>query len=345
MSHLQARSIVDDYFESSFDSHGRRWKIVRDGSVPKGFELVTPPIYYSDLSTLRDLYRRFRRQGANPSEHCSTHVHVDAHMLGPMQIAHLLTIYARQARLLRRMMRLSDARQLLYAQPIDGFVEKINGLHIADLSDLMAHWHEWSGSPKPRSGKLDPSRYHEINLHSLVHQGTVEFRGMASTRSAMRLSAFATLVLSLASHCALCNSKTCPLMLESSEQMLLHYLGLDRHEYNIVHRELLRALRESSETDRQYGPHLAVVTREGHMVSGRGSRAVVTELVECGFLESDLGRRVMMALRPGSKKPRTHPMNIHASIIHHLWSLGEAEVTVDGVLAERSATLGESLGR
>lgn len=341
----QAREIVRDYFESGFDPLGRKWSVVRDGSVPTGFELVTPPIHYADLPTLRDLFRRLRGGGATPSPRCGTHVHVDASLLGAEQICHLLNVYVAQGLSLREMMRLSLDRRIYYALPIDGFVRQLQGHSFESHDDLLSSWYRWAGGGAGSSSKMHPSRYHEINLHSLAVQGTIEFRGLAASRSAMHLTSCVTLILAVTSHALRCSMRACPLLERLPPEQLLLQLGLDRQEFRIARRALLESTIDPNAQILRDGPsRLEVLTRDGHSLEGGSCRAVVGEMVEIGFFDTKAGQSVIQSVRNHWKKqplPRSTSGGAAVAILQEAWRMGIAQIALDGALLRRESQLTE----
>ena len=72
------------------DRAGRKWKVVRDGSIDARkkdgevasgaykTEVVTPVCGYEDIADIQEVLRQLRHGGAIANESCGIHIHVDA---------------------------------------------------------------------------------------------------------------------------------------------------------------------------------------------------------------------------------------------------------------------------
>lgn len=191
------------------DAAGREWCFVYDGSVDDpGGELVTPILYYpSEVTAPGDLKRldmavsSIVEKGAEANDSCGVHVHVDAAPLLESKgaVRRLALIVARQQALIAEALQIRPQRHSVYCRPLAPWI--LHRLAKAKTNaDVMRAWYSENslGECMERSSyRRDGSRYHGLNLHSVWHRGTVEFRYFNGTLDFPKILAYVHLCLCL----------------------------------------------------------------------------------------------------------------------------------------------------
>lgn len=146
----------------------RYWKVVRDGSVPTGCEVVSPILSGEDgLRELRQVMTALDDAGAGVNRLCGLHVHIDASGLTASDIANVVRRYARHEDEIDAFMPRSRRANN------NNYCMSVRGLTIDDSSmDNLV-----------RSGG---GRYRKVNLQSYIRYGTVEFRQHSGTLNATK---------------------------------------------------------------------------------------------------------------------------------------------------------------
>lgn len=278
MPREKAASILSDYFHTPYryqggtyktftatDSHGRFWKIMRDGSINPQTrrnirypgdnddlkcELVTPVLSYDDIPTLQAIIRLLRKQGKMViNESCGIHVHVDASGHTANSLRNLTNIMASHEDLLFRALGVGS-REYLWCQKVQpDFVAKINRLRPQSMEILENMWYN---GPSGRNAHYHPSRYHALNLHSLWNKKGIEFRMFNSTSHAGKVKAYIQLCLAI-SALAKVQSRTCCKSRASSDDLSrmrrwLVQLGLTGEEFATARLHLTSLLKEARHT-------------------------------------------------------------------------------------------------
>ncbi|SCG77822.1 amidoligase family protein [Micromonospora inositola] len=195
-----AREAVHTRLAGGYDRLGRVWRVELDGSVPDGFELISPPLHFDDLPLLQEIFRRLRQAGAHSASGAGVHVHVDAGTLSAAQITSLINLYSSHSRLLLQMLDVDSGRRLLYCQPIERFAETLATRKPTTMEQLKHIWYQVADALDEEVTRFNSSRYTELNLNSLFVRNTVEFRAFRSTNHAGKLKSFAILALAFVAH-------------------------------------------------------------------------------------------------------------------------------------------------
>ena len=168
---------------SAWDSEGREWKFQKDVSIhgPDGekCEMVTPVLTYSDIETLQELIRRFRKAGAksDATRGCGVHVHIGAQGHTPQSLRNLANIMASHESLLASALNLDRGRMNRYCRTVSpAFLEQLNRKKPQTMAELADIWYTSQNASYGRSAHYNDSRYHMLNLHATFTKGTVEFR-------------------------------------------------------------------------------------------------------------------------------------------------------------------------
>lgn len=146
------------------------WKVVYDGSVSGGCEVVSPVLSGSaGLAQVKGVLKAMNKAGAKANDKCGLHVHVGAGDLSALELQHVARRY--------------DA----FESVIDTFV---NPRRRDDCSD-------WCHTMRPIIKNIDEmavvstksmiqrilGRYYKLNLKAYLKHGTVEFRQLEGTTS------------------------------------------------------------------------------------------------------------------------------------------------------------------
>ena len=312
LSQPEARAVLWDYFGGDFDHLGRKWEVIIDQSVPNGFELVTPPLYYADIFVLQDVFRRLRLQGAVRSRSAGLHIHVDAHDFSPYQIINLVYEYANYSDLLTKMFNVYTHRRVLYCQPILTFARRLRKLTDISYESIERLWYSLAGTEGP--SRYDRSRYTELNLNSYFYRRTIEFRAFNSTNHAGKLRAFIIIILSLVES-AKRYSGIIPLepSLNRREdeaiqnaRLLFEYLSIQTFEFHNDRRHLLKNIKrhfkkQSSERKKSY----TFTASTGMKFDGGSYSEILDEMMDNYYFDQDDIRVLILDLRKkkGKKEP------------------------------------------
>ena len=176
------------------DSKGRTWKVVYDGSLDNGAEVVSPLLTLEDLPILKNLLWVLRNNGAYVDLNTGLHIHVDSSDLNATDLVNLVRLVYARAQLFYRAVRLQ--RGVRYCKPLEKvFVEEITKSKILDIVDLRHARYKAAGT----SGRshYDDSRYHLLNLHSYFEGKGVEFRLFDGTLIYDKLESYIIFCLAL----------------------------------------------------------------------------------------------------------------------------------------------------
>mgnify|MGYP000853105857 FL=1 len=152
----------------------RYWKIVPDGSLNNGFEVVSPPLEGCEgLEAVRAAITALDDAGATVDRACGLHVHFDASDLSAAEIKMIVLRYARFEREIDRFMPPSRrANNNRYCQSIAGFTRRAGWATANTIGDLAS---------------LQGDRYFKLNLQSYQRHGTIEFRQHSGTTNAPKV--------------------------------------------------------------------------------------------------------------------------------------------------------------
>jgi hypothetical protein len=155
--------------DPSEDEIRASWRVVDDGSVQGGCEVVSPILSgNAGLDTLRRVVRVLKAAGASVNNSCGFHVHVDARDLEGIEIVNAVSRYAR------------------HESVIDGFMaprrrdDRSRWCH--SMTPVAQHLLA-DGAYSSAQGLqyFVSGRYFKLNVHAFVRHGTLEFRQHAGT--------------------------------------------------------------------------------------------------------------------------------------------------------------------
>jgi len=175
------------------------WKVVPDGSIGFGGELVTPPLRYEHIEALQEILRALKAAGAKVSQATGLHVHVDAAGLQAADLGALVKMTYAKEDLLAATLRIPQARRMRYCRELDN--ERM--ARIVKARTMTALKKAWYNERDIRTAdyrgaqKYDQTRYHGLNLHAVWFHGTVEFRVFNGTLHAGELKANIQLALAM----------------------------------------------------------------------------------------------------------------------------------------------------
>ena len=172
---LRALRAVNVKVEDEGYNHTTRnhWKLVPDGSVRNGFEVVSPILSgEAGLAEAEIVARALDDAGASVNSSCGLHVHFDASDLDVIALKNILRRYAvHEAEIDAFMPASRRGNENTYCKSIRGFVQD-NFDSIRSIRDLVARQHD---------------RYFKVNLQSLLRHGTIEFRQHSGTVNAAKI--------------------------------------------------------------------------------------------------------------------------------------------------------------
>jgi hypothetical protein len=144
------------------------WKVVSDGSLNYGWEIVSPPLQWSQADQVRKVCETLSKLGAEPTEQCGLHVH---HDVGDIDLPGMKRLISRW----------HDWQQhtdrLCCPSRIDGqwcahyesyWVENLDRPHLRNVYNLTC----------------DADRYVSLNVSCFSQYGTVEVRQHEATLDA-----------------------------------------------------------------------------------------------------------------------------------------------------------------
>lgn len=170
---LRALRLVGITVQGESYNHTLRdyWKIVPDGSVIGGFEIVSPILQgEAGLEQLRTVVTALDDMGGKVNRSCGYHVHFDA---SDLNVEHLKAIVLRYA---------------AHEQEIDSFMPRSrrgnNNTYCESVVSLAGDRHFQSARTLNALVDTQPGRYFKVNLQSYHVHGTVEFRQHSGTLNA-----------------------------------------------------------------------------------------------------------------------------------------------------------------
>jgi hypothetical protein len=172
LSPIEAAVVVDDYFSHVREPCSGEWTVIRDASVPDGFELRTPPLTYAHVPLLEEVYLHLRGAGAACSpDTAGLHVHVDAERFTIRNLADLSVVWANAEPALYCLFDVHPRRALRYCRPVRSLAKRLTEAPEITGGDLR---HHWSAAFRSRAGM--PAKHRGLNLESYERCRTVEFR-------------------------------------------------------------------------------------------------------------------------------------------------------------------------
>ena len=233
---------------------GRRWKVMADSSLSASKELqaevVSPILCYADMDMLQEVVRAVRHAGSRVDWSCGLHVHVDAARFTAKTLRNLTRIVYKQEELIEHALGVSGDRKANYCQGVcPEFLGRLERSRPTDLRGMNAAWY---GRYNPSPIHYDRTRYRGLNLHSVWHLGTVEYRFFESTLHAGKVKAYVQFALALSAKALEARSTSAkrrtynPRSAKYDFRVFLLGLGLIGDEFKTARLHLLSGLPGSS---------------------------------------------------------------------------------------------------
>lgn len=199
------------------DSQGRKWKVMRDGSIHEmsrngnasdeyKVEFVTPPLRYEDIETLQEIVREFRKAGAVANYSCGIHVHVDGANHNAQSLRRLVKFFSARQDLVYEGLQIAPSRADRWCCKIpQTLIDEMAKRKNISRDEVEAIWYSRANTVEYGGtyyGGIDHqhynhTRYHGLNLHSFFSKGTVEFRLFNSTLHAGKIKAYVQFCLAI----------------------------------------------------------------------------------------------------------------------------------------------------
>lgn len=153
------------------------WKVVPDGSVRSGGELVSPPLRGEEgFAQVRIALKALRDAGARVSRSCGLHVHHDMNGASADDLIAIVAAYAKHNRAIDEIMPQSRRDGRWAAKWTEHEIDAAKGLVAQHVSPEYV----------ARSAAYG-NRYKDVNLTAFAKYGTVEFRQHAGTLNAEKV--------------------------------------------------------------------------------------------------------------------------------------------------------------
>lgn len=178
---MRSRGLSVDYVGYSHAVTPGAWKIVTDGSVSGGYELVSPPLSgAAGRRQVKKACEALQAAGCRINSSCGLHVHHDIHDLDAAGIGRLASFWSNNQRNINWLVAASR-RDSSWAQPLTrGEVDAYNTL--SPTRDLRS-----------QIQSIAYRRYRSLNFLAYVRYGTVECRQHQGTLNAKKMLAWITL--------------------------------------------------------------------------------------------------------------------------------------------------------
>lgn len=203
ISALRGTGLSNRASQASYIGHDQNyWVIKSDGSVPRGGEMVSPPLDFDDPAQREQVTRAIealRGCGATTDTSAGIHVHIDASDLTAEQVALVVRSFAKFEDVIYR---LASSGWLTirpgvrsYARPLP--IERVQSIARCKTEDALGT--AWYGSPNGHRyvSHSDETRYFGINVHSWFYRKTLEFRVFNSSLNPERVQAYIAMCMAL----------------------------------------------------------------------------------------------------------------------------------------------------
>lgn len=154
----------------SYPAYKTAWRVVYDGSVADGCEVVSPILGGPEgLAEVKRLVKALNKNGAKADARCGLHVHVNAKDLSVVEIQHAARRYAKFENVIDGFVnprRRGEAAN--WCKPMAGIVKRIDNSLFSNDENFV---------------KTLNDRYVKLNLLAYLRHGTVEFRQLEGTTS------------------------------------------------------------------------------------------------------------------------------------------------------------------
>ena len=166
----------------------KRWKIVEDGSLRGGIELVSDPVWGSAIDdALEEISQFFGEYNPIISERTSVHVHVNILDMETEELIRFVNNYIMYEPALFRMHRNWDRENNIFCVPCykSSEIQK-------SYSRLLYHLKR-----ETLGNDYLPYKYAAMNPNSLYNLGTLEFRHMGGTKDVNQINQWINVLLQL----------------------------------------------------------------------------------------------------------------------------------------------------
>ena len=236
--------------DAMLDSSGRRWKVVRDGSIiarkrdssgtvvsaddSYKVELNSPILGYEDLELLAEVVAALRKAGAKASGLCGIHIHVGEEGHTVRSLRNMLNLFMQKEAVMAEAFQISKERRSQYCRDVcEGLIAEMNRHKARTLKQLEKQWE-----------REDCDRYRMLNLSSFYSNKGIEFRLFNSTLEHSAIRAYIIFCLAM-SQKAKTMHRAVPIKsrMENNRyewRNFLNRLGLAGGEFKAVRKELLR---------------------------------------------------------------------------------------------------------
>lgn len=167
------------------DDNGKKWTLHRDRSIraeqngeDSQVELITPVLEQdTEWACFFDIVKKLKEAGAKTNNSCGMHVHVD-----PFQDAELLKMkvieFGKIQREICEKFNVDNQRLSRYCKMLpEGYISFLKRRFYHTKEELVEeNIYELSNGYFEPEFQTHPARYYMMNLHSLLINGTVEFR-------------------------------------------------------------------------------------------------------------------------------------------------------------------------
>jgi hypothetical protein len=163
------------------------WKVVSDGSVFNGHELVSPILRGLDgKEQLKTAMRAVKAIGAVTDGSCGVHVHHGVHDFTAKQLANVAEIYRNNEQTIDKLVAASR-RNTSWARSMDNGRNYFEAATVALDGEWTSPRHDQMAKSQLIHQLAPEGRYFKVNFHSFVRQGTVEFRQHQTSLNAIRI--------------------------------------------------------------------------------------------------------------------------------------------------------------
>jgi hypothetical protein len=186
------RAAVDGYNHTT----KTYWKVVSDASLSGTdcFELVSPILEGErGLMEVAIVADALERAGAKVNGSCGFHVHVDGRDLTVDQLKRVSKMWLKYENCFDALVGASRRRNLYCKSITSKFTGVVHGFRVIDSAQDLRQLICAVNGDGPQSGHS--TRYHKLNLESMLRHGTVEFRQHGGTVNGEKMVNWVKLVI------------------------------------------------------------------------------------------------------------------------------------------------------
>lgn len=170
------------------------WKVVPDGSISGGCEVVSPILSGQEgLEQLAAAMAALRSAGATVDQACGMHVHIDARDLTGDEFARTFAFYTERQELMDLLVAPSR-RHNTYCRKYD----ERTIVNIKDTAKQDTDRYGDTVDGKRQATRVHGDRYMTVNLQSYLTHGTLEFRQHQGTLNGTKAVSWVTMLLAIA---------------------------------------------------------------------------------------------------------------------------------------------------